>query len=189
MLVGERSCRGGTVVESDAELVIRAKRGDVAAFGALVERYERSVLAVALADLRDFHTAEDVAQAAFLSAYRRLASLRDGTRFGPWLLQIVRREVVDAVRSNRRVVATVPCVEGHPVAPALPAHDTGALGDLLALVARLPRRERLLIGLRYFDGKSMSEISQFTGRPVGSVTKQLSCAVARLRAWSAEKYA
>ncbi len=144
-------------------------------------------MAVALADLRDFHTAEDVAQAAFLSAYRRLASLRDGTRFGPWLLQIVRREVVNAVRSNRRVVATVPSVEGHPAVSWPPTSET-LQDDLLALVARLPQRERMLVGLRYFDGKSMSEISQFTGRPIGSVTKQLSCALARLRAGARRKH-
>ena len=43
--------------------------------------------------------------------------------------------------------------------------------------------ERLLIGLRYFDGHSMAEIAALSARPVGTVTKQLSRAVARLRAW------
>ena len=58
---------------------------------------------------------------------------------------------------------------------------------LLRLVSRLPDRERVLVGLRYFDGHSMAEIAEIAGRPVGTVTKQLSRAIARLRAaWNKE---
>ncbi len=70
---------------SDAEWVARVRQGDVEAFGPLAERYEKTLLAVALAHLRDIHTAEDVVQAALLRAYQRLNTLRDDTKFGPWL--------------------------------------------------------------------------------------------------------
>jgi len=52
---------------------------------------------------------------------------------------------------------------------------------LLNLISRLPDHERVLIGLRFFDGQSVAEIAQITARPVGTVTKQLSRAIARLR--------
>ena len=55
--------------------------------------------------------------------------------------------------------------------------------QLLSLIARLPERERILIGLRYFDGHSMAQIAAITTRPIGTATKQLSRAIARLRSW------
>ena len=51
------------------------------------------------------------------------------------------------------------------------------------LFARLPERERLLIGLRYFDGHSVAEIAAILARSPGTVTKQLSRTIARLRSW------
>jgi RNA polymerase sigma-70 factor, ECF subfamily len=170
-------------VVSDSELVDRAKRRDVEAFGALVARYERSVLAVALAGLRDIHAAEDVTQATLLLAFQRLASLNDGSRFGPWLMRIARRQVVEAAR-HRRVRVKVPGDDSMEQF-GFDAHASDWIEHehLLGLVNRLPDRERVLIGLRFFDGRSVSEIAEITARPLGTVTKQLSRATARLRAW------
>ena len=64
---------------SDSALVDRAQQGDVESFGLLVRRYERSVLAVALRELRDIHAAEDVTQTTLLLAFRRLETLKDGS--------------------------------------------------------------------------------------------------------------
>ena len=168
---------------SDAELVACVRRGDVEAFGRLIERYEKSVLATALAELRDVHLAEDVAQETLLLAFRKLHTLRDAGKFGPWLMQIARRRIVDAARACRIPVC------GAKDASEFPAPDPGNSKawieneHLLTLVARLPERERVLIGLRYFDGHSMADIAEITARSVGTVTKQLSRAIARLRSW------
>ena len=86
-------------MESDAELVRRVRRGDVEAFGLLSRRYEKSALAVALARISDLHLAEDVVQEALLLAYRAIETLRDDAKFGPWLMMILRRQIVDAVRA------------------------------------------------------------------------------------------
>lgn len=162
---------------SDAELVRQVLGGDVEAFRGLVERYESSVRALALAQLRDLEGADDATQATFLVAYRRLATLRDGGRFGPWVMQIARRQVVDAVRA-RRVTVPIPSdvATENPAATAWVEHE-----HLLRLVDRLPADERWLIALRYFEGRSHNEIADISGRPLGSVTKQLSRALARLR--------
>jgi RNA polymerase sigma-70 factor, ECF subfamily len=169
---------------SDAELVARVRKGDVEAFGPLAERYEKTLLAATIAHMRDIHTAEDVVQASLLRAFQRLSTLRDDSKFGPWLLQIARRQMVDAVRA-RPVPVTVPVEDCEPEGLA---DATG--GDvwienehLLDVVARLPEHERVLIGLRYFDEHAMAEIAEITGRPLGTVTKQLSRAIARLRSW------
>lgn len=173
---------------SDAELVARVLQGDVEAFGPLAERYERTLLAAAIAQLRDIHTAEDVVQAALLRAYQRLNTLQDAGKFGPWLLQIARRQIIDAVRAPA-VRATVPVDDCEPEGLADGSSGDGWIENeyLLDVVARLPDHERLVVGLRYFDGHGMNKIAEITGRPVGTVTKQLSRAIERLRSmWDRE---
>ncbi len=170
-------------VLSDSELVERVRRGDAESYGALCRRYERSVLAVALARLGDIHAAEDVVQATLLAGFRRLSTLTDASKFGPWILQIARRQVIESTRKRQMSVA-IPGVgaaalasnEGH-------AADWIDKDNLLRLVDRLPDHERVLIGLRFFDGHSLAEIAETTARPLGTVSKQLSRATARLRAW------
>ena len=102
-------------------------------------------------------------------------------------MQIARRQVVEAVRARRMPVgvpadqaADEKCSEAQ--IPPWIEHEY-----LLSLIARLPENQRVLIGLRYFDGQSTGEIAEITGRPVGTVTKQLSRAMGRLRAWYDEE--
>jgi len=128
-----------------------------------------------------------VAQATLLLAFRRLETLRDAAKFGPWLMRIGRRQAVEAVRS-RRVPMGVP-LDGSESEKTGDANPQSWIEHehLLSLVARLPDRERILVGYRYFDGHSMAEIAAITGRPIGTVTKQLSRAIARLRSWWEEE--
>jgi RNA polymerase sigma-70 factor (ECF subfamily) len=170
-------------VLSDEELVVRVLHGDVESFGLLSQRYERTVLAVAWAELRDLHAAEDVAQTTLVLAFERLVTLRNRSSFGPWLMQIARRQVTDAAR-QRKTAITV----GEPGIIESGASDsrTSAWIDeehLCGLIRRLPDQERVLIGLRYFDGHTVVEIAEITVRSVGTVTKQLSRAICRLRAF------
>ena len=171
----------------DAQLVASVRLGDVEAFGQLAERYERSLLAIALAKARDIHEAEDIVQTTLLVAFRRLGTLHDERRFGPWLMQIARRQVVELFRA-RRTPAVVPLNDlHHEKGDDTPVQIRIENEHLLSLVARLPEREGMLIGLRYFDGHSMAEIASISGQPLGTVTKQLSRAIARLRSWYGEE--
>ena len=86
---------------TDAQLVAQALAGDARAFGALVTRYQDLVVSVAYAATGDVGLAEDLAQEAFVVAWRRLASLADPGRFAPWLCGIV-RHVVRSERRHRR---------------------------------------------------------------------------------------
>jgi RNA polymerase sigma-70 factor (ECF subfamily) len=168
-------------VLSDSELVDRARGGDVESFGALIGRYERNVLAVALTELRDIHAAEDAAQDALLLAFQRLATLNDGSRFGAWLIQIARRQAVESGRKRRLLVVPGDELSERDATDA-PPQDRVDREHLLTLVGGLPDHERVLIGLRFFDGHDLAAIAEITGRPIGTVTKQLSRAMARLRA-------
>ena len=89
-------------MQSDGDLVERALMGDRSAYGELFRRYERSVLAVALSVLSDFHAAQDVSQETFVMAYEKLPALRRGSSFGVWVQRIARNEAIGYVRRLQR---------------------------------------------------------------------------------------
>jgi RNA polymerase sigma-70 factor (ECF subfamily) len=166
-------------VQSDAELVNAAVGGNKEAFAVLVKRYERPVRAIALHALRDYHSAADVSQDAFLKAYEELSRLRKHDAFGPWLMKIAHRCALDSVR--RRQKGTTLETE----VPTAVENPNGQLDEakqrLLAAVVRLPKAERQVVMLRYFAGHSVKEVADVVDRGVGTVTKQLSRAHSRLR--------
>ncbi|AMV40595.1 RNA polymerase sigma factor [Planctomyces sp. SH-PL62] len=169
-------------MQPDDAIVGEVLRGDRGAFAALVARHERAAWATAWRVLRDDHAAADAAQEAFLLAYRRLAGLRRPERFGVWLLRIARREAVRAARRRAREPARSLDEPGAadlaaPRRARLPA-DAEAL---LTAVGRLPEHERVVVAMHYLDGLPVAEVARALGRPVGTVTKQLSRAIERLK--------
>ncbi|MEX2141302.1 MAG: sigma-70 family RNA polymerase sigma factor [Pirellulales bacterium] len=167
-------------LQSDAELVERVQHGDRDAYALLVRRYERLVRAAVRNVVRDRHVAEDIAQESFLAAYESLASLHQSAKFGPWLLAIARHQTA---RARRRIVPQTSLADLDVAQPGTNGKLTDASQQILELVERLPDHERILIGLRYFDGHSVQDVANITGRPVGTVTKQLSRAHRRLEQW------
>lgn len=75
-----------------AALVVRAQRGDSAAFSQLVQRFLRAAFSIALGIVRRPADAEDVAQDALVLALEKIATCRDPERFAAWLFQIVRNQ-------------------------------------------------------------------------------------------------
>lgn len=164
---------------TDSELVEAALRGDREAFGQLVERYERGTCAAIVQIIGDTHAAQDVAQEAFLKAYRNLTRLRRPSAFAGWLFQIARRLALNWLRQRPAVQETV-IHEGTTAGQRNGRLDETS-AQLLHAVMGLPRQERRVVMLRYFDGHAVRDIAEILGRPVGTVTKQLSRAHARLR--------
>jgi RNA polymerase sigma-70 factor (ECF subfamily) len=170
-------------LQSDRELVASVLAGRTEDFAVLVSRYERLVRSVLLTRLRDRHAVEDAAQEAFLAAFRSLPTLRQPESFGAWLLGIAKHQ---AGRLRRDLPVRMEPLEMFDAVDADDAKrqaDGERLGELLTLIERLPDHERAAVGLRHFAGHSAVEISAITGRPVGTVTKQLSRAYARLKRW------
>lgn len=84
---------------SDEELIERARSGDRAAFGDLVERHQQAVFRAALAALRSREDAEEVAQETFVAAFRKLDHFRGDSSFKTWLLSIAWNRALDRRRS------------------------------------------------------------------------------------------
>ena len=166
-------------MQSDAELVEAVLGGCRASFGVLVQRYERAVLGVALGILGDYHAAQDVTQDALVTAYAELKTLRRPGRFAPWLAEIARRKAIDAWRGrSRRRLRSGP-LETAPERTDPPMDD--AVKEVFEAVDRLPERLRQVVLHHYCDGLSVREIAEASGSPVGTITKYLSRARARLR--------
>jgi RNA polymerase sigma-70 factor (ECF subfamily) len=165
--------------KSDSVLVKAALKGDRDAYGLLFERHERSVQATALSILGDFHTAQDVVQETFLTAYKKLDELRNGAFFGPWIRKIARRRAIGISRNVKKREDAKKQIQKENT-----SSDVGEFNspnrNLLDAVMRLPEHERTVVMLRYFDNHSTKVISEITGRPIGTVTMQLSRAHARL---------
>jgi RNA polymerase sigma-70 factor (ECF subfamily) len=166
-------------VRSDAELVNACLDGEKAAFVELVGRYERSVRAIALDILRDYHAVGDASQESFVRAYEKLPGLRKAEAFGPWLMKITRRCALDMAQQKQRQAPPETRVA------SVIENPDGRLDEekqkLLAAVAGLPKVERQVVMLRYFSGRSVKDVAEIVGRSVGTVTKQLSRAHKRLR--------
>src|SRR2546423_4059943 len=87
---------------TDGELIEASRRGDRVAFGEIVARYQQVVAAVAYSGTRDRTLGEDVAQDAFVIAWRKLDSLRDVERLPAWLCGIARQRARAATRTRGR---------------------------------------------------------------------------------------
>ena len=91
---------------TDLDLVRLAQTGDIDAFGELVERHRRAVFRAALACVRSPAEADDVAQEAFVTAYRKLGTFRGEAQFRTWLLSITWRKAIDRRKSIARWLRT-----------------------------------------------------------------------------------
>jgi RNA polymerase sigma-70 factor (ECF subfamily) len=173
------------VPADDQTLVRQALRGDREAFGALVERYAGLVHGVVLEVVRRPEEVEDLVQDAFCRAYEGLGSLRDTSRFAPWVAQIARNvSLTHAHRERGRGLRER--MEGWvwPVAP-VPAPDEAVEEEERAALVwealdQLGPEERQVVVLRHLEGCSYREIARFLGRSVATVRWRLIGAERRL---------
>jgi RNA polymerase sigma-70 factor, ECF subfamily len=174
---------------SDNSLSARLAKDADAAFGDVVMAYQDLVYGVCLRVVRDPAAAEDVAQDAFVNAYRALrrypARRIEELRLRPWLARIALNLARNAVRDRRAADELDETVE--PRAPAgdepLSLAQRREERNLWArLLAGLPERYRHAVALRHVDGLSYPELAQTLGKPAGTVKSDVHRGVALLRA-------
>ena len=88
--------------DPDAALMLRAKRGDRAAFAELVEKYKQPVMNFVFRSLRDEIEAEDLAQNVFLQAYKSRTRYKQTAKFSTWLFTIARNLCLNEIRRRSR---------------------------------------------------------------------------------------
>jgi RNA polymerase sigma-70 factor (ECF subfamily) len=170
-----RQPQGGRVDE--AALVRAARNGDREAFMQLVRAYQAGVRAYARGLLGDREAAEDVAQEAFLRAWRGIGAFRGEAAFATWLYAIARRVALDEVR--RPAVPTVPVEQAAELADRRP-DDPVLRGDLERALAALETAQREAFLLVVVLGLSYEEVGDMTGSPAGTVASRVFRARRRL---------
>jgi RNA polymerase sigma-70 factor (ECF subfamily) len=171
--------------EAERRQVLLAASGDRAAFAGLVRRHQTYVIGLIARACGDRVAAEDLAQQAFLRAWRRLPGLRDAAAFRPWLRRIAFNIVVDAARAGRFAVTG----SDAPLEDTIRRSDDGVAGetslicrmDLERALGRLSFPQRACVVLAYGEGMSHSEIGAALAMPAGTVKSHIARALAKLR--------
>jgi RNA polymerase sigma-70 factor (ECF subfamily) len=188
---------------TDEELLDRLRRGNAAAFGVLLRRYERELYGYLRRYLGDDTLAEDVFQNTFLQVYLKCGQYETGRVVRPWLYTIATNQAIDATRRRRR----------HQAVSLEQAHETSSNGEAARLmqalespspgpmeqaasaedrvlirtcVDRLPEHLRQTLILAYYQGLKYREIADILGIPVGTVKSRLHAALGKFHElWSA----
>jgi RNA polymerase sigma-70 factor (ECF subfamily) len=171
----------------DAELVERAKRGDLRAWETIVRGYQGLAFRTAYLLSGNAADAEEAVQDGFVKAYRALGRFRHGAPLRPWLLRIVSNEARNRRRSagRREALALRVAVADRP-GDAVPSPEAALVARedqerLLAAVERLPDGHRDAIACRYFLELSEEETAAALGVRPGTVKSRLARALAHLR--------
>lgn len=176
----------------EAQTIAAAARGDTAAFGTLVERYQELAFRAAYLVVRDAAAAEDVAQDAFVRAFRQLHTFRHREPFRPWLLRIVTNLALNEVRARSRRIGLLGRIGMFADRSADPPDAAVAASDeasrLLRAIGELPHDDRVILHLRYYLELPEREIAAVIGKPAGTVKSRLHRAGRRLRAVIEARY-
>ncbi len=174
---------------SDLDLVRLAQAGDVDAFGALVERNRRAVFRAALAAVGSPAEADDVAQDAFITAFRKLDSFRGESQFRTWLLSITWRKAIDRRKSLTRWLRLTVTPRDAPEedafdpmdrVPSLHRSQEDTLVDdelqrnVTRLIGTLPRKLRDALLLAGTGEHTYEQIGAMLGAPIGTVKWRVS---------------
>lgn len=177
---------GNPTDESDLSLVRRVQRGDKGAFDLLVLKYQHKVVKLVMRYVRSPAEAEDIAQEAFIKAYRALPQFRGDSAFYTWLYRIAINTAKNAIASRDR----------SPISYDLDLQDNessyeaqGRLRDpdtpeglvlteeirqiVNSAIDQLPEDLRTAIVLRELDGLSYEEIAAAMECPVGTVRSRI----------------
>ncbi|MGF1581900.1 MAG: RNA polymerase sigma factor [Gemmataceae bacterium] len=164
--------------ELDETLVMKAKRGDRAAFEELVRRTSRLVYARLYLETGDVHRSEDLVQETYLQAYRSIVQLQDASKLRAWLLQVAKSVLIDSTRRATRQKRASPSqtdpaalqsVAGSELSPADAAELAEQRQQVLTVLRDLPQEYQLPLTLRYITGADYKAIEQQLGLTNGAL--------------------
>lgn len=174
-----------TASVTDKQLVARVQAGDSRAFDLLVLKYQHKIMSLISRYVHDADEVQDVAQEAFIKAYRALPKFRGESAFYTWLYRIAINTAKNHLvsRSRRPVASDVELEDAQYLESAASLRDqetpeSSLFGDELrdivnGALAELPDDLRTAVTLREFDGLSYEEIAAVMECPVGTVRSRI----------------
>jgi RNA polymerase sigma-70 factor (ECF subfamily) len=174
--------------DSDAYLVARALEGDLPSFERLVARYQNKIMGYAARMLSDHNEAEDVAQEAFIKAYRSLDAFRGESSFSTWLYRIATNLCIDRLRKKKRSPQQAYSLDepldqeeekGARELPDFSAEPTRSVEReelrrrVREMVAEMPEKLRAVLIMCDMQGMAYEDIARVLGVPIGTVKSRL----------------
>ncbi len=162
---------------SDKEFIRDCQLGKTSSFRVLVDRYKDRVYTTVFRIVGNVHDAEDVAQEAFVAAYKSIGSFDLSKKFSPWLMKIATNMSIDYLR--RRQPQSVPldspeAAELQLIENPLEAAEASELHELAEdVIAQLPPKYRAAITLYYTEEFTYGEVAEALEIPVGTVKTYL----------------
>ncbi len=170
-----------TQAEQEAFWLEHARNGDKAAFGKLIEAYQRPVFNMAYRMLSNAQEAEEAAQEAFIRAFTRLDSYDPAHKFSTWMLSITSNYCIDLLRKRRAILLSID--EPLPPHPALMSErgkgpEAQAVVSeeeamVQALLETLPEDYRQAVVLFYWHDLSYEEIAEMMDTTVSAIKSRL----------------
>ncbi|MGN6313702.1 MAG: RNA polymerase sigma factor RpoE [Rhodanobacteraceae bacterium] len=172
-------------VETDRALVERVRRGDVRAFDLLVRKYRHKILGLISRYVHDWSECEDVAQEAFVRAWRALPAFRGESAFYTWMYKIAvntaknhlvaqgRRPPADDLDADTAVQIDAGARLRDEATPERELARREIERTVFETVEALPEELRVAITLREVDGLSYEEIAERMGCPIGTVRSRI----------------
>jgi RNA polymerase sigma-70 factor (ECF subfamily) len=169
----------------DEDLVLRVQQGDKSAFDLLVIKYQHKIIQLVNRYVKDPSEAQDVAQEAFIKAYRALGNFRGDSAFYTWLYRIAintaKNYLVSRSRRSSDYQVDIQDAEVFENAPQLQGMETPErhllnqeiIDTIQEAIDKLPEDMRTAIMLREFEGMSYEEIAEAMDCPVGTVRSRI----------------
>ena len=169
--------------EAERDAIAACRRGEREAFDALVARYQRTIYRLCYRYVNNHEDANDLAQEAFLKAWRAIASFRGESAFSTWLYRIAVNACLN-LRALRRPgaqeLAEDSLADPRPGAEAEVERDDEAR-RVREAVSRLPDQQRATLILKIYHDLTHEEVAEILGSTVGTVKANLFHALANLR--------
>ena len=168
----------------DASLVEQCLAGDTAAFDALVERHRRQVYQVCYRFVGNHEDASDLAQDAFLRAYRALHTFKGNSAFSTWLYRVAVNVCLNRLSAKHPPTEPIDRREhqdsrGNPPDREILRQERAA--TVRAAIARLPKKQRATMILRMYHELPHEQIAAILGSSVGAVKANFFHALANLK--------
>jgi RNA polymerase sigma-70 factor, ECF subfamily len=169
----------------DEDLVLRVQQGDKSAYDLLVIKYQHKIIQLVNRYVKDSSEAQDVAQEAFIKAYRALGNFRGDSAFYTWLYRIAintaKNYLVSRSRRSSDYQVDIQDAEAVENAPQLQGMETPErlllnqeiIDTIKTAIEKLPEEMRIAIMLREFEGMSYEEIAVAMDCPVGTVRSRI----------------
>jgi RNA polymerase sigma-70 factor (ECF subfamily) len=168
---------------TDHQLMADLAKGQLYALDCLVQRYQQRVFALAYRILRDWHSAEDIAQETFIRLYNSAPQYKPDAKLITFLYPIVLNLCRDFQRKNGRMTQCempfdLAANSDSPVSGVIKNENAKAVAQA---ISDLPQRQRIALLLHRFDGLSYSEVAQIMDISVSAAESLLVRAYASLR--------